>query len=210
MASKILHLPDYCNLFKDFLVEELIFHESPFEFHFGKCLVIGKLCRRNNLCYLQNISLGCLDEEYRLKTGAVEILLLPTSYRSNPGDMSSFQRNLVNGSFYEIHGETAFIPQCESVDLASSSINTLEMVIKLRINNLQFHESHGGYDLRDIPAHSCDFNEIDVQRDVDEFQKNHVPAIQVHTMNEIDDAEALISTNLQLRLMRNQRRQANY
>lgn len=210
MASKILHLPDYCDLFKDFLVEELMFYESPFEFHFGKCSVIGRLSIRGNLHYLQNISLSCLDKEYRLKTGAVEILLLPTNYRSNPTDYSSF-RHLVDGLFYQVHGETAFTPKKDKVDLKSLTVNTMEMTIKLRMKNLNFTESAGSYDAKEISMHSItQLNEDDVQRDVNEFEISHIPAIQVHTINEIDKAEELIHTNLQLRLLRNKRRQNNY
>lgn len=213
MASKILHLPNYCKLFKDFLVEELIFYESPFEFHFGKCSVIGRLSIRDNLHYLQNISLYNLDKEYRLETGTVEILLLPTFYRSNPTDYSSFGY-LVDGLFYEVHGETAFTPKNETMDLKSLTVNTKEMIIKLRMKNLLFaeeYEEFEHYDAKDISMQSLiQFNEDDVQRDVNEFEMNHLPAIQVHTMNEIDRAEKLIHTNLQLRLLRNKRRKNNY
>lgn len=210
MASKIFHLPDYCDLFKDFLVEELAFYDSPFEFHHGKCSVIGKLNIRENLHYLQNISLNCLDEEYRLKTGSVEILLLPTNYRSNPSDMSSF-RHLVDGLFYEVHGETAFTPKRETADLKSLTVNTKEMIIKLRLKHLVFTESAINYEEKDISMSLfTQFNEADVERDIEEFEMNHIPAIQVHTMNEVNKAEELIQTNLQIRLLRNQRRQANY
>lgn len=210
MAQKLCHLPDYCKLFKEFLVEELIFYDSPFSFHFGKCSVIGKLSVRDNFHYLQNISLSCMDKEYRLKTGAVEILLLPTNYRSNPSDLSSFG-SLVNGSLYEVHGETVFTPRDQTVDLSSLAVTTMEMVIKLRQNNLIFTESAGNYDARDISIESFgQVNDSDVERDVKEFEAMHVPAIYVHTMNEIDDAEKLIQTNFQLRRLRAKRRQENY
>lgn len=210
MASKLCHLPDYCNLFKEFLVEELIFYASPFSFHFGKCTVIGKLNIRDNFHYLQNISLSCMDKEYCLKTGTVEILLLPTNYRSNPSDLSSF-RNLVNGTFYEVHGETAFTPKHKTADLNSLTVTTMEMIIKLRLNNLIFTESAGNYDAKDISIESLgQVNESNLERDVKEFETMHVPAIQVHTMNEIDEAEKLIQTNLQLRRLRTKRRQENY
>lgn len=210
MASKLCHLPDYCNLFKDFLVEELIFYESPFAFHFGKCSVIGKLCIRDSFHYLQNISLKCLDKEYRLKTGAVEILLLPTNYRSNPSDLSSF-RNLVNGSLYEVHGETAFTPKNKTADLNSLTVTTMEMIIKLRLKHLIFTESAGNYDAKEISIESLgEINDGNVERDVKEFEAMHVPAIQVHTMNEIDAAEQLIQTNLGLRRLRIKRRHDNY
>lgn len=211
MALKLCHLPDYCDLFKEFLVEELIFYESPFAFHFGKCSVIGKLCIRDSFHYLQNISLRhCMDKEYCLKTGSVEILLLPTNYRSNPSDLSSF-RDSVNGSFYEVHGETAFTPKHKTADLNSLTVTKMEMIIKLRLNNLIFTESAGNYDAKDIPVESLgQVNESDVERDVKEFEAMHVPAIQVHTMNEIDDAEQLIQTNLRIRGVRTKRRVENY
>lgn len=209
MASKIFHLPDYCDLFKDFLVEELAFYGSPFEFHHGKCSVIGKLSIRENLHYLQNISLSCLDEEYRLKTGSVEILLLPTNYRSNPSDMSSF-RHLMDGLFYEIYGETAFTPKHDAADLKSLTVNTKELIMKLRLKHLVFTESAINYEEEDISRSLfTQFNEAEVERDIGEFEMSHIPAIQVHTTNEVNKAEELIQTNLQMRLLRNQRRQAN-
>lgn len=210
MAQKLSHLPDYCNLFKEFLVEELIFYESPFSFHFGKCSVIGKLSIRDNIHYLQNISLSCVDKEYCLTTGTVEILLLPTNYRSNPSDLSSFSK-LVNGSFYEVHGETAFTPKPQTVDLNAVTVTTMEMTIHFRQKNMIFTESVGDYDAKEIPIEAFgQVNDSDVERDVKEFEALHVPAIQVHTMNEVDDAEKLIQTNLQLRRLRTERRQKNY
>lgn len=210
MASNIFHLPDYCDLFKDFLVEELVFYESTFRFHYGKCSVIGKLSVRDNLHYLQNISLNCLDSEYRMKTGVVEILLLPTHYRSNQSDVSSF-RHLVDGLFYEIHGETAFTPKHETADLKSLTVDTKEMIIKLRLKHLMFNESAINYDAKDISISSfTQFDENEVERDINEFEMNHIPAIRVHTINEVDKAEELIQTNLQLRLLRNRRRRTNY
>lgn len=210
MAQNLCHLPDYCKLFKEFLVEELIFYESPFSFHFGKCSVIGKLSIRDNFHYLQNISLSCLDKEYRLKTGTVEILLLPTNYRSNPSDLSSF-RNLINGSLYEIHGETVFTPKNKPVDLNSLTVSTMEMILQLRQNHLIFSESAGAYDAKDISIESLgQVDDTNIEADVKEFEAMHVPAIQVHTMNEINEAEKLIKTNLQLRRLRAKRRQKNY
>lgn len=210
MDSKIFHLPDYCDLFKQFLVEELIFYESPLEFHFGKCSIIGKLCIRDNLHYLQNISLSSLDEEYRLKTGLVEILLLPTNYRSNPTDLSSF-RHLVDGLFYEVHGETAFKPKQGTVNLKTLTINTMELIIQLRMKHLKFAGSVSSFDVKDIAIDSIDpINESEIDRDIKCFGMNYIPAIQVHTMNEIDKAEELLQTNLQFRLLRNERHQNNY
>lgn len=207
MASQLLHLPDYCKLFKDFLVEELIFHKSPFDFHYGKCSVIGKLCRRDNLCYLQNISLRCLDRNYCMKTGSVEIRLLPTSYRSNPGDYSSF-RSLINGGFYEVHGETAFL---RKVEPNSAPITVAEMMINQRMKHLIFTggDSCNHFDLKDIPSDSCQFNENSVHEDIERFKVTYVPVLQVHTMNELDQAEDLIQCNLKLRLLRNKRRNQN-
>ncbi|XP_055305115.1 uncharacterized protein LOC129569908 [Sitodiplosis mosellana] len=215
MASQILHLPVHCKLFKDFLVEELIFHKSPFDFHYGKCAVIGKLCRRDNLCYLQNISLSCFDRNYCIKTGAVEIRLLPTSYRSNPGDLSSF-RGLINGAFYEVHGETAFLHKDAPVT-AAVPITIVEMMINLRMKYLVFTDGNSNscnssnqlFDLKDIPSDYCQLNETAILEDVKRFKTTHVPVLQVHTMNEIDQAEELIQCNLQLRLLRNKRHSKN-
>lgn len=208
LASKILHLPDYCNLFKELLVEELIYYESPFEFHYGKCSVIGKLCRRNELCYLQNISLVCLDKECCLQTGAVDILLLPTSYQSNKTDKSSF-RNLVDGSFYEVHGETVF---SLASDITSPVKTTEAMIRSLRMKNLIIIENSemNILEIKDIPEDSCTFCETNVEADIEKFKQHYRPAIQVHTMNEIDQAAELIHCNLQLRLLRNKRRNINY
>lgn len=201
MASKILHLPDYCNSFKDLLVEELIFHKSPYEFHYGKCSTVGKLGRRGNLCYLQNISLGCLDKSYCMRTGVVEILLLQTCYRSNPDDLSSFH-HLVNGSFYEVHGETAFLNAHEP---NSAPITVSEMIINQRKNNLKFTESIGRFDLSTISDSIFELNETAIKHDIEHFARTYIPVLQVHTINEIDQAEELIQCNLQIRTFRNKR-----
>lgn len=207
MASKILHLPEYCKLFKEFLVEELIFYESPLVYHYGKCSVIGKLCQRNQSYYLQNISFVGLDKEYCLKTGAVEILLLPTNYRSNSGDVSSLQ-NLVNGSFYEVHGETVFFSLTND---PKPSVKTTEELIKnLRLKHLLITGDNSSTDDKIIPRGSCAFSETEVAADLEAIKKRYTPAIQVHTIREIGQAEELIQCNLQLRLMRKKRRSLNY
>lgn len=205
MASRIFQLPTYCDLFKYFLIEELILYDSPFDFHHGKCSLIGKLSVRENLCYLQNISLSCLDREYRLDTGAAEILLLRTSYRSNPEATSSFPV-LVNGAFYEVHGETVFSVKNES---SQPTLTTAEMVIKLRRTHLHF-ASEIECGRPDIPANACEFDAKAIEKDVEAFAKSHEPAVLVHSMNEIDQGEELIQRNLQLRLIRDRRRRNNY
>lgn len=141
-----------------------------------------------------------------MKTGAVEIRLLPTGYRSNPGDLSSF-RSLINGAFYEVHGETAFLRN----DVPNAvPITVAEMMINQRMKHLSFPDGNSGnFDLQDIPSDSCQFDKNAIQSDIEQFQTIHIPALQVHTMNEIDQAEQLIQCNLQLRLLRN-KRQLNY
>lgn len=210
MALKLRHLPDYCDLFKEFLVEELVFFESPYDFHYGKCSVIGKLSIRDGFHYLQNISLSGLDSEYRLKTGTVEILLLPTSYRSDPSNLSSFEY-LVNGAFYEVHGEAAYTPKDKEVDLNSVTVTTFELIVNLRLNHLMFTDTgFANYDAQDVSLETLQqINVANLERELKEFETAHVPAIQVHTMNEIDEAEELIQTNLQLRRLRTKRRQEN-
>ncbi|XP_031632146.1 uncharacterized protein LOC116346313 isoform X2 [Contarinia nasturtii] len=177
MAAKILQLPDYCHIFRDFLVEELIFYKSPFEFHYGKCSVIGKLHWQDNL-YLQNISLKCLDEKYRLKTSSVGIRLLETGYRANPDDVSSF--------------------------------GIAEMMINERMKHLTFDEGAISVNDKEIPYNSCQLNEDAIRQDIEQFASMYVPVLQVHTINAIDQAEELIQCNLQLRLLRKNRKSKNY
>lgn len=204
MASKILHLPDYCNVFKEFLVEELVFYESPLDLHHGKCSVIGRLHERNNLWYLQNITLNCVDKEYQLPSGAVEILLVPTNYHADGA--STFQ-NMVSGWFYEVHGETGFYSQSDG---HQKPFTVAEMIIKLRIAHMTFNESMTDYELPDIPRNACTFDEAIVQRDIENIGKTFVPCIQVHTSNPIEHPVELLQTNLELRLLRQRRRQENY
>lgn len=206
MVSKICHLPVYNNFFQHFLVEELVFYESPFAFHFGKCSVIGKLSVRDGFHYLQNILLKCLDKEYRLKTGAVEIFLLQTHSHSNPSFGS-------NGSFYEVYGETMFAPKHKSADLNALTKTIKEMIIKLRLKT--FTESaENNFDASDISFRTLDqVNGNERTRDVKEFEAMHVPAIQVDTMKEIyeaKEAEELIQTNLRLRRLRVKEHHGNY
>lgn len=191
MASKILRLPDYSRSFKFFIVEELVFFESPFDFHYGKCSVIGKLFSRNDLWYLQNIALMCLGKEYCLKTGSIEILLLSTAYRKKAGDQTSLQ-NLINGSFYEVHGETVF---WNTID--SSSLTISEFITQLRIQHLAVDED---FYLKEIPESSFQLDENDIKQYTEQFLETNIPAIQVRTINEIDKAEELIQSNLKLRL----------
>lgn len=206
MASKILHLPEYCNVFKEFLVEELVFYESPLDFHHGKCSVIGRLFERNNLWYLQNITLDCVDKEYQLPSGAMEILLVPTSYHANSNGVSTFQ-NLNSGWFYEVYGETGFYNQC---DEHQKPFTVAQMIIKLRIEHMHFDESMADFEQPDIPANACTFDVAAVQRDIERIGATFVPCIQVHTSNPIEQPAALVQTNLQLRLIRQRRRQKNY
>lgn len=87
----------------------------------------------------------------------------------------------------------------------------MEMIIRFRQKNLIFSESVVDYDAKDISTELLrKVYDSNVEQDVNEFEATHVPAIQVHTMNEIDEAEKLIQTNLQLRRLRTDRRQKNY
>lgn len=202
MASQILNIPNYCDIFKFILVDELVFSD-PLEFHYGKCSVIGKLAFKNDSYYLQNIQLKCIAEEYQLPTGTEEVLLLPNTRFDN------FQ----NGAFAEVHGDAVFWLKDTNWSQRSNKLpkTTKDLMTNLRTKHLVFNDEDSQMilDEKVIPADCCHLDEDAIQKSLEIFSSTWMPAIQVLTMNIINDAEALIDVNLRLRLLMKEHDQIN-
>lgn len=202
MASAILHLPKHCNIYQNLLVEELVFHKSPLNYHYGKCSVIGKLVYDEvfDKYFLENIRLRCLDKKYQMKTGAIRIRLL---VQSRPEQTSI-------GSFAEVHGETGFVRPSESeFNLQTGKQNTVEMkttvdfIKRMRIGFLKFNEETQGVRNSDddIDADTCQINQRGLDEFLETFPVNFEPVIKLFTINIIDQAEELIECNLKMRMV---------
>lgn len=195
MASKILTLPEYCDIFKFMLVEELVLSE-PLDFHYGKCAVIGKLSQKNDKFYLQNIQLKSIAEEYQLQTGTVEILILP---------LRGERHNLVDGATAEVHGEPVFWRKNVEWSDSSKALpkTTRDLKSNLRRDFMNFIEPDSQLlkDVDEIPANCCSLNEDGINDKIKKLKIFWEPAIQMYTMRQINRAEEVIDMNLRKRLL---------
>lgn len=193
MASKILKIPDYCDIFEFKLVDELSLSD-PLDFHYGKCTAIGRLARDETSYYLENIQLKFMSEEYQLATGSVQVFLLP----------SSKPNNLVTGAFAEVHGEAAFWRS--DLDWEERGHNlpktTRDLIVDQRRHHITFDEfdSQAIVDAKEIPS-KCLKND-DMNITLEQFKRIWKPSIHVYTINIVNDAEELIHCNLKTRLLR--------
>lgn len=193
MASKILKIPDYCDIFEFKLVEELSLSD-PLDLHYGKCTAIGKLACDETSYYLENIKLQFMKEEYQLPTGSVRIILLPVS---KPTEIKI-------GACVEVHGEAAFWQTDLSWDERGNNLpkTTRDLIVYLRRKYIKFNDldSQAILDEKEIPDdHSL--KDDDIKETMTQFTCSWKPAIHVYTMNIVDEAEELIHCNLKMRLL---------
>lgn len=193
MATKLLKIPDYCEIFEFKLVEEL-YLSDPLDIHFGKCTVIGRLARDETFYYLENIQLKFMNKEYQLSTGFVRLILLPVI---KPNNFSV-------GAFAEVHGEAVFWRS----DLGWNELgpnlpkSTRDLIVDQRRHHIKLNDldSQMILDAKEIPA-SC-LNDHDTKFAMEQFKLTWKPAIHVFTINIVDEAEELIHCNLKMRLLR--------
>lgn len=201
MALKLLNLPDFCDNYKFKLIEELIYSD-PLDYHYGKCKVIGKLAFENDAYYLKNIQIKCTDENYQIPTGTESILLLP----------SAPPKNFVNGAFAEVHGEAVFWRRNLNWNQHENQIpkTTRGLMIELRKKHIIFIDgSQMIIDRKIVEEGDYLFNENNFEESKHKFKSEWMPAIQLYTMNIINDAEDLIECNLRMRLLLKKHRQIN-
>lgn len=194
MASKLIKLPDYCDTFEFKLVEELSLSD-PLDLHYGKCTVIGRLARNHKFYYLENILLKFMNEEYQLPTGCVRVVLLPVSKPNN----------FIAGAMAEVHGEAAFWRNDLDWDERGNSLpkTTRDLIVDQRKHHIKFNDldSQAIVDEKEIPANGC-LKDDDIRGSMTLFRNMWSPAIQVFTMNIVNEAEELIHCNLKMRMLR--------
>lgn len=201
-------LPEYCDFYKNILVEELVYIINPVKLHYGKCAVIGKLLCEERKYYLQNIRLKCLNETYQLPTGSVRTLLLPST------DQNSFPTN----TFAEVFGE-AVLWDTTNIDQIAVQVDrnlpakSKDLMQFMCDKQLQL-EREKGDDQQRKPTGMCDKSmnstvRMALRRELDELKRRYIPAIRVHKVNVIDQAEELIECHLEMRLVQQMKKLKN-
>lgn len=174
-----LELKPYCDTYQQLLVEELYYIPAPHRLHYGMCSVIGRLTFDNYRYQLQNIKLSCFDERHALPTGAISVLILPNHDSELP----------LPNQYVEVFGEAVLVERgaihngltAHTEPPMSSAILTeklIEMQVKLNADNAT------------------------MQREIDAMQTKYEPAIYADSFKVIDEAERVILCNLELRMIR--------
>lgn len=60
----LLKIPEYCEYYKNLLVEDVVFQSNPMEMHYGLCSVIGRIwqCNNTGTFYLENIKIPSINK----------------------------------------------------------------------------------------------------------------------------------------------------
>lgn len=191
--AKLLSLPKYCDVYRFFLVEELYFVRTPLDYHHGKCSVIGTVVFKEGNYYLENIRLRATRKEYQVPSGAFEILLLLDKV---------LQEKCIN-SFVEVNGEAVFWRSADDVNkhpvtMPKTTVDLIKMTRSVHFrpanenNEIRFDADH-------INKDECIYDEDKMKQYLDDFDKEYVHAVKVHTLNIIDIADEVIFCNLKLR-----------
>lgn len=194
-------IPNYCDVYKSILVEEICLIPNPIKLHYGKCSVIGKLVLDAERYYLQNIRLSFLDRKHQLRTGEIRVLLLP-SIRDRP---------LPVNQFVEVFGETVLwacehqFNQNKVQDDIILPTTSKDLMLSIRDKQYQLEQSHSLPERE--PTGMDDDNmhpsvKMTLRDELNMFEEKYVPAIQIHSFNVIDQAEELIRCNLEIRLIK--------
>lgn len=193
IESKLLELPKYCDLYRFFIVEELIFVQTPLHYHHGKCAVIGRIAFDNGDYYLENIILRTLNSEYQVPSGSLRILLLLDKGLS--GEVNSNA---------EVNGETVFWRKTDDTNNHSKMMlkSTCDLVRTIRSKFIHFNDEHSAeiqHIDEPINREACTFDTDNISKYLEHFSKEFVHAIKVHNLNPIDIADEVISCNLMQR-----------
>lgn len=194
IETKLLKLPEFTGIYRFFIVEELIFVETPLHFHHGRCAVIGRIAFDDGDYYLENIRLNALNKKYRIPTGTLRILLLLEG---------GFRERDIN-SFVEVNGETVFWRKNEDTTNPSRIIqkSTIDLARAIRSDLVHLKdetdESDEFYD-KQISMEECTFDEDEIKEYLKNFSEKYVHAIKVDSINTIESAEEVVYCNLQIR-----------
>lgn len=191
--AKLLSLPKYCDTYRFFLVEELLFVRSPLDYHHGKCSVIGAVVFKDGNYYLENICLRAIGKEYQIPSGSLRILLL----------LDKVLEDKCINSFAEVNGEAVFWRSADDTNthLAAMPKTTVDLIKMTRSmhfrpakenNEVQFDADH-------INKEECVYDEDKIKQYLGDFDREYVHAVKVHTLNIIDIADELMYGNLKLR-----------
>lgn len=205
-TNKNFNIPVFCDHYKHLLVEELVYSPNPAYLHYGKCSVIGKIAFENGKYLLQNIKLSCLDEAYRLPTGAINILVLPPKRNDDL---------LPVGQFVEVFGEIILWDHRISYDLPKWHENNslpetpCSLILHVREKQIQLEKDKGlparnPSGMNDQSMHSS--VKMALKKELHDLKERYEPAIQLHSFKVIDQAEELITCNLELRAVQIKKR----
>lgn len=194
IAPKLLNLPEYHDIYRFFIVEELVLVESPLHYHHGKCALIGRVAFEGGNYYLENIRIRNIRPQCQIPSGQLRILLL---LAEGLGDG-------VIKSTVDLSGEAVFWRRADDTCNHSTSIlpkTTVELVRKIRSHFFRFHEE-SNFDvcnLDHISRDACEFDEDKVWGFLEAFSTEYVHAIKVHSISVVDDADEVIVWNLKMR-----------
>lgn len=193
IEAKLLNLPKHCDIYRFFLVEELLFVRTPLDYHHGKCSVIGTVVSKDGNYYLENVRLRAIKEEYQVASGSLRILLL----------LDKILEDKCLNSFVEVNGETIFWRKTDDIDshLTAMPKTTVELIKTTRSMHIRPAKDNNEiqFDADQINKDDCVYDEDKIKQYLDDFDKEYVHAVKVHTMNIIDIADEVIFCNLKLR-----------
>lgn len=201
MNSIQFRCPKYSESYKFLLVEELIYTVHPSQLHYGKCMVIGKLVMEDYRYYLQNIQLKCLGDEYKLPTGSLRILLLT----------STEDRAFRIGNIAEVKGEAVLWDRTKSANerfvtqeyyVAPKTSNELMQILGSKQINMERERGQEPRSPTGMSDQSMDSTvKSMLQQQLEGMRTQYEPAIKIHRVNVINEAEEMIMCHLELRLV---------
>lgn len=197
MSSINSNLPDYCDLYKFFLIEELVFIKNPVFFHYGKCVVIGQLHFEDSKYFLTNVRLKCLGSKYERSSGSISILLLPSTEN---------QILLPIGRTVEVFAETYLWNKTKERSSSQLDLeeNSLDIITSRYLGEIQ-NETETALDQPNCKSSGTTTeglqptNRSKPHEYLSQMKENLVPVLRIHHIAVIDRAADLIETNIRLR-----------
>lgn len=202
MAMIQFRLPEYCDTYKHFLVEELVYIQSPALLHYGKCAVIGQIIFENSKYFLSNVRLNCLGKKYIRNTDSTRILLLPSMQEKNPLPVGSTVEILAETCLWNIKNDA----QRHLPDNHLNIVTSHHLICNLQSMQTELEESEGLPTLNlsgttDKSVHPKVRFKLD--KYLHEMRLRLVSALKIHHVRFVDRAEEVIEANLRLRLVSN-------
>lgn len=202
MAANIhFNIPAYCDIYKPLLVEEIYYLASPTNLHHGMCSVIGKITFKDDRYLLQNVKLSSMDKAYQLPTGAINVLIIPLQEAYPP---------LPIDQFVEIFGETILWARDQNAIRISTGdcqerslpITSAFLVRQLRQAQIELEAARGLPAREPTGMNDKSMNstiKLALRKRIDDMRKKYEPAIYLDSFKIIDEADEVITCNLELR-----------